>query len=138
MTNKSKEIYRKALPIMEAAFEEIDDNFTTMSFCALLREKGIDERVITNCMHLPFLGKRAYKPDSGNPKSYTKKKPEQSNHMPQSNDSSELFRPNMVSYVRPSTELKLFTDKQLADELESRGYVVLISEVKYRKPNFES
>lgn len=134
MTAKSLEMFRKALPIMDAAFEEIDDNFTSQSFCALLREKGIDERIISNNMHLAYLAKKAYKPNSAYPKSYRKNNGKKSIDLPQSNNSPQLFN---LSNEGIGVNLKSFTDKQLANELETRGYTVLISEVNYRKPNFE-
>lgn len=118
MRKEMNAFYTANLPILEKSFAEMDEEFTTFDFCDKLRENGIDEKIIRNSYHLMFLGKICSKVNKpGHSRTYSKKPQEKP---------INLF-----------SNLKAYTDKQLTEEIESRGYVVLIAEVNYRKPNFE-
>jgi hypothetical protein len=117
MRKEMSAIYNANLPILENSFAEMDEEFTTFDFCDKLRENGVDEKIIRNSYHLMFLGKICSKVNKpGYSRTYSKKAQEKPiNFLP---------------------DLKAYTDKQLTQEIESRGYTVLIAEVKYIKPNF--
>lgn len=110
-------IYNANLPILENSFNEMNDEFTTFEFCDKLRENGIDEKIIRNSYHLMFLSKVCSKVNKpGYSRTYSKKAQEKP--------------------INSLPDLKAYTDRELTQEIESRGYTVLIAEIKYVKPNF--